>query len=98
VLSEHVLQELTRTLTDPYFARRLPREDATAILTALSTNATVTELTVDVSGVATHPEGDVVLSTALTRPRIACGAAQSREVRDARRSGTLADRTRRREM
>src|SRR3954464_10384995 len=63
VLSEHVLQELTRTLTDPYFARRLPREDAT-----------VTELTVDVSGVATHPEDDVVLSTALTRPRIACGA------------------------
>lgn len=66
VLSAHVLQELARTLTDPYFASRLPREEATAILTALSTNATVTELTVDVSGVATHPEDDLVLSTALS--------------------------------
>jgi len=66
VLSEHVLQELARTLTDPYFASRLPREEATAILTLLSTNATLTELTVDVDGVATHPEDDVVLSTALS--------------------------------
>jgi putative PIN family toxin of toxin-antitoxin system len=66
VLSEHVLQELARTLTDPYFASRLPREEATAILTLLSTNATLTELTVDVDGVATHPEDDLVLSTALS--------------------------------
>ena len=66
VLSEHVLQELARTLTDPYFASRLPHEEATAILTALSTNATVTELTIDVHGVATHPEDDLVLSTALS--------------------------------
>jgi putative PIN family toxin of toxin-antitoxin system len=66
VLSEHVLQELARTLTDPYFASRLPREEATAILTLLSTNATLTELTVDVDGVATHPEDDLVLSTTLS--------------------------------
>jgi putative PIN family toxin of toxin-antitoxin system len=66
VLSEHVLQELARTLTDPYFASRLPREEATAILTLLRTNATVTELTLDVTGVATHPEDDLVLSTALS--------------------------------
>jgi putative PIN family toxin of toxin-antitoxin system len=66
VLSEHVLQELARTLTDPYFASRLPREEATAILTLISTNATLTELTVDVDGVATHPEDDLVLSTALS--------------------------------
>lgn len=66
VLSAHVLRELARTLTDPYFIRRLPREEATAILTLLSTNATVTELTVDVHGIATHPEDDLVLSTALS--------------------------------
>ena len=46
VLSAHVLRELARTLTDPYFARRLPADEATAILTLLSSNATVTELTV----------------------------------------------------
>lgn len=66
VLSVHVLRELARTLTDSYFARRLPADEATAILTLLSSNATVTELTVDVRGIATHPEDDLVLSTALS--------------------------------
>jgi uncharacterized protein len=66
ILSDHVLQELARTLTDPYFATRLPRDDAAAILMLLSSTAPVTELTVDVSGVATHPEDDAVLATALS--------------------------------
>jgi putative PIN family toxin of toxin-antitoxin system len=66
ILSEHVLQELARTLADPYFATRLSREDAAAILTLLRTNATVTELTAQVRGVATHPEDDEVLATALS--------------------------------
>ena len=66
VLSDHMLQELTRTLSDPYFATRLPREDAMAILTLLSTTAIVTELTVAVRGVATHPEDDAVIATALS--------------------------------
>jgi putative PIN family toxin of toxin-antitoxin system len=66
VLSEHILSELARTLADPYFATRLPREDAAAILALLRTNATVTELTTQVRGVATHPEDDVVLATALS--------------------------------
>ena len=66
ILSDHVLQELARTLADPYFATRLPRDDAAAILMLLSTTATVTELTVEVSGVATHPEDDAVLATALS--------------------------------
>jgi putative PIN family toxin of toxin-antitoxin system len=66
VLSEHILGELARTLTDPYFAARLGPEEAAAILTLLRTNATVTELAVPVRGVATHPEDDLVLSTALS--------------------------------
>jgi putative PIN family toxin of toxin-antitoxin system len=66
ILSDHVLQELARTLADPYFATRLPRDDAAAILMLLSSTAPVTELTVDVSGVATHPEDDAVLATALS--------------------------------
>jgi uncharacterized protein len=66
IVSEHVLQELARTLADPYFAARLPREDAVAILTLLNTNATVTELSARVRGVATHPEDDAVLATALS--------------------------------
>lgn len=66
VLSEHLLAELARTLTDPYFAARLTPADAAAILTLLMTNSTMTEQTVPVRGVATHPEHDVVLSTALS--------------------------------
>jgi putative PIN family toxin of toxin-antitoxin system len=66
IVSEHVLQELARTLADPYFAVRFSREDAVAILALLSTNATVTELTTQVRGVATHPEDDAVLATALS--------------------------------
>ena len=66
ILSEHVLQELARTLADPYFATRLPREDAAAILVLLRTNAIVTELTAQVRGAATHPEDDAVLATALS--------------------------------
>jgi uncharacterized protein len=66
ILSEHVLKELARTRTDPYFATRLPHDDAAAILMLLSTTATVTGLTVEVSAVATHPEDDAVLATALS--------------------------------
>jgi putative PIN family toxin of toxin-antitoxin system len=66
VLSEHVLQELARTLTDSYFATRLSHDHTAAILTLLRTNATITELTVAVRGVATHPEDDAVLATALS--------------------------------
>jgi putative PIN family toxin of toxin-antitoxin system len=66
ILSEHVLQELARTLTDPYFATRLPRDDAAAILTLLRTAGTVTALTIQVRGAATHPEDDAVLATALS--------------------------------
>jgi len=66
ILSEHVLQELARTLTDPYFATRLPRDDAAAILRLLRTAGTVTALTIQVRGAATHPEDDAVLATALS--------------------------------
>jgi putative PIN family toxin of toxin-antitoxin system len=66
VLSEHILQELARTLADPYFAARLPRDEATAIIALLANNATVIDLTLEVHGVATHAEDDLVLSTALS--------------------------------
>ncbi|MGH2616701.1 MAG: putative toxin-antitoxin system toxin component, PIN family [Thermomicrobiales bacterium] len=73
VLSEHLLGELARTLTDTYFATRLPPGEATAILRLLTTKATITELTVVVEAVATHPEDDAVLATALSgRATILC--------------------------
>lgn len=56
--------ELARTLTDPYFAERVSPERAEAAIALLAAKATIVELTVDVQGVATHPEDDKVLATA----------------------------------
>ena len=66
ILSEHLLRELARTLADPYYATRVPTEEAIGTLARLRIAATVTDLTVEVRGVATHPEDDLVLSTALS--------------------------------
>lgn len=66
VLSEHLPRELARTFKDSYFARRLPPDEAAAILSSLAAGAHITELTVPVVAVATHPEDDLVLSTALS--------------------------------
>ena len=66
IASEHTLGELERTLSeDRYFAARQSRLEVAVILSRLRTSATVTELTVEVRGVATHPD-DLVLSTALS--------------------------------
>lgn len=65
VVSEHILEELAETWRDPYWqARFAPTESAEAI-TLLRTAALVTSLTVEVSGVATHPEDDLILATAV---------------------------------
>jgi putative PIN family toxin of toxin-antitoxin system len=66
IVSAHLLQELARTLTDSYYARRLTTGEASGFLTLLQNRATITELTIDVSGIATHPADDLVLSTALS--------------------------------
>lgn len=67
VVSEHVLQELERTLgTDRYFAARTTASVVTATVSLLRAQATLTPLTVPVIGVATQPKDDLVLSTALS--------------------------------
>ncbi len=66
VVSDHLLQELARTFTDRYYAQRVPRADAEAILVLLGARAIVATLTTEVKGVASHPEDDIVLATALS--------------------------------
>jgi uncharacterized protein len=66
VLSEHLLQELARTFKDRYFVRRLTPDEAMAALDLLAADAHITQLTVPVDAVATHPEDDAVLATALS--------------------------------
>lgn len=66
VVSAHLLEELARTLTDPYYARRLIPGAASGFVALLRNRATIAELTITVAGIATHPEDDLVLSTALS--------------------------------
>lgn len=66
VLSNHILRELQETLEDTYFRRRLVTKDVKAALRNLAAEASVVEIGVDVRGVATHPEDDLVLATALS--------------------------------
>ena len=66
VVSDHLLAELRRTLSNPYFSARLSPYDVQVYLEFIQDVARHTEITVQVSGVATHPEDDLILATALS--------------------------------
>ena len=84
VVSEPILAELVRNLTNSYFASRLSPADINSALVRLRTESRVQPMTVQVSGVATHPQDDAILATALSarsaylvtgdRPLLARGA------------------------
>jgi putative PIN family toxin of toxin-antitoxin system len=65
-LSPQIVRELERTLAKPYFARKLTAEAVADYLTTVRLAATLVEITAEVHGVATHPEDDLVLATALS--------------------------------
>ncbi|MBM2826259.1 MAG: twitching motility protein PilT [Dehalococcoidia bacterium] len=65
-VSEHILSELARTFSQPWFRRRLSPDQVAADLALLRRQTTVTPITTQVHGVATHPEDDLVLATALS--------------------------------
>jgi putative PIN family toxin of toxin-antitoxin system len=66
VLSEVILTELSRTLSQPYFSARLTAAQIEAILNLIRSEATVVPLLIPVAGVAPHPEDDLILATALS--------------------------------
>ena len=66
VTSDVLLAEIQRTLSLDYFAQRTERWDRAKALDALSTDGAKTTLTVTVGGVASHPEDDLILATALS--------------------------------
>lgn len=66
VLSDHLLAEIERTWDKRYFAERLRGDDRVAFRQLIRRRAVITPITVAVSGVATHPEDDLVLATALS--------------------------------
>lgn len=61
-----ILAEVERALDKQYFLARIPSEKRTAFVATLRTESESVVLTVHVSGVATHPEDDLVLATAIS--------------------------------
>ena len=55
-----------RTFTNPYFNSRLSPADIGAALARFQTEAVMQPVTEQVAGVATHPQDDVILATALS--------------------------------
>src|SRR5512146_2803115 len=65
VLSVPILDELERALGDTYFTKRLSAEDIASYLVLVRATTRIVSLRVEVHDVATHPEDDLVLSTAV---------------------------------
>jgi uncharacterized protein len=66
IISDHILSEVGRTFEKRYFRSRLGPEQIAAFDLLLRRQASLTPLTVQVHGVATHPADDLVLATALS--------------------------------
>ena len=66
VLSEHILEEVRRTLAKPYFVRFLTAEDQAVAIESFRLDATVVPISAVVQGVATQPGDDLVLATAVS--------------------------------
>ena len=66
VVSEHILAELEDTFTDYYFTRRLSASAIQSALDSLRLDSVIQPITIDVAGIASHAEDDVVLATAVS--------------------------------
>ena len=66
VLSDHILGELDTTLSQPYFARRLPPGRYAEYMSGLRHQAIIVLPAPAIQGVASHPEDDLVLATAVS--------------------------------
>jgi putative PIN family toxin of toxin-antitoxin system len=65
VVSTDIMTELLDTFASPYFRRNLTLDQIKRAVLLLESEAAFAPLTVHVSGVATHPEDDLVLSAAV---------------------------------
>ena len=62
----HIIDELTRTFQKPYFQKRLSSKATANFIDLLQNEAFVTPIIVKVQNVATHPEDDLTIATALS--------------------------------
>lgn len=66
IISGPILREIEAAWAKPYWRSRLSQLQVDRLLTLLRTEATIVPLSAEVRGVATHPEDDAVLATALS--------------------------------
>jgi uncharacterized protein len=66
VTSAHILTELSHTLQNPYFRQRLTPQQINSAIRLFRSEATITPIIAKVQGIATHPEDDVILATAIS--------------------------------
>lgn len=66
VISDHIIAEVSRAWTKPYWQARFSQVQVARALVLLEQEADVTPITVRVVGIATHPEDDLVLATAVS--------------------------------
>lgn len=66
VVSAHIIDELKSTLEKPYFAKRITPQQVAGTITLFKEEAIVTPITTTIQGVATHPEDDLTLATAVS--------------------------------
>ncbi len=66
VLSEYILDEIARAWTDPYLRSRINPLEIEAALEFLHRFAKIVPVTINVSGIASHSEDDMVIATAVS--------------------------------
>lgn len=66
IISNPILLEVASTLQKPYFDHKLSTEQITSFLNLLKKEGNLIRITTSVSGVATHPEDDLILATAMS--------------------------------
>lgn len=65
LVSEPILTELARTLASPYFCERIHPDKSNRFITLLRRQAMQIAVDSYVSGIASHPEDDLILATAV---------------------------------
>src|SRR3989344_7875910 len=66
ITSEHILAELEHTLQKSYFQSHITETEVRNFIELLQYESVVTPLTIKVKNVATHPEDDLTISTAVS--------------------------------
>ena len=66
ILSSYIINELIQVLNKPYFKRLINVHDIKEFVELLENEAILIQVTVKIEGIATHPEDDFILATALS--------------------------------